>query len=226
MTSAKRTLNWDYNKEILETQVFSHVIHEDFKPFLDSVQGKVQKAKDNFKQTQEETEELKKKMLNSFIRNAVFPSSSANSSNSNNGGFITELALSKQTNSNIKQGYVYMQEKSKIPKGIGRDVLSRTWTKYYCVYSKETRIFTMIPVNRALDQSISFKLKTCTRRASDSIDKRFCFDLVAEERPEVMTFQALSEEDRRQWLDAMDGREPVYSPGTGPHSAGAFESKF
>jgi len=27
-----------------------------------------------------------------------------------------------------------------------------------------------------------------------------------------MTLQALSEEDRRQWLEAMDGREPVYSP--------------
>ena len=63
---------------------------------------------------------------------------------------------------------------------------------------------------------IKFKLSIC----------RFCFDLVAEERPEVMTFQALSEEDRRQWLDTMDGREPVYSPGAGPPSANSFDSKF
>lgn len=41
-----------------------------------------------------------------------------------------------------------------------------------------------------------------------------------------MTFQALSEEDRRQWLDAMDGREPVYSPGAGPPSVGSFNSNF
>lgn len=41
-----------------------------------------------------------------------------------------------------------------------------------------------------------------------------------------MTFQALSEEDRRQWLDAMDGREPVYSPGTGPPFVRSFNSKF
>uniref|UniRef100_A0A0M3ISN4 PH domain-containing protein n=1 Tax=Ascaris lumbricoides TaxID=6252 RepID=A0A0M3ISN4_ASCLU len=83
--------------------------------------------------------------------------------------------------SSIKQGYVFVQEKSKIPKTIGRDVLSNRWTKYYCVYQKETRIFTMIPVNStaktdmkgALGQSVSFKLKSCTRRASDSIDKRF-----------------------------------------------------
>uniref|UniRef100_A0AAF5DE37 Rho GTPase-activating protein 26 n=1 Tax=Strongyloides stercoralis TaxID=6248 RepID=A0AAF5DE37_STRER len=211
-----------------------HVIQEDFKPFLDGIQIKVQKAKENFRQTKEETEELKKKMLNSFIRNAVFPSSSNssgnnNNNNSSNGGFINDL-MSKPTNSNIKQGYVYLQEKSKIPKGIGRDVLPRNWTKYYCVYQKETRIFTMIPVNStvktdmkgALEQSVSFKLKSCIRRASDSIDKRFCFDLISDER-DTMTFQALSEEDRRQWLDAMDGREPVYSPGTGPHNQGAFE---
>ncbi|CEF68380.1 GRAF ortholog [Strongyloides ratti] len=212
-----------------------HVIQEDFKPFLDGIQIKVQKAKENFRQTKEETEELRKKMLNSFIRNAVFPSSSNssgnnNNNNSSNGGFINDL-MSKPTNSNIKQGYVYLQEKSKIPKGIGRDVLPRNWTKYYCVYQKETRIFTMIPVNStvktdmkgALEQSVSFKLKSCIRRASDSIDKRFCFDLISDER-DTMTFQALSEEDRRQWLDAMDGREPVYSPGTGPHNQGAFET--
>lgn len=55
---------------------------------------------------------------------------------------------------------------------------------------------------------------------------RFCFDIVPEERSEVMTLQALSEEDRRQWLDAMDGREPVYSPGTGPSTVNSFDSKL
>lgn len=117
----------------------------------------------------------------------------------------------------IKQGYVFVQEKSKIPKTIGRDVLSSRWTMYYCVYQKETRIFTMIPSNSstktdmrgALGQSVSFKVKSCTRRASDTIDKRFCFDILAVNRTESLTLQALSEEDRRQWLDAMDGREPV-----------------
>lgn len=28
-------------------------------------------------------------------------------------------------------------------------------------------------------------------------------------RPGVITMQALSEEDRRLWMEAMDGREPV-----------------
>ncbi|XP_042913310.1 rho GTPase-activating protein 26-like [Parasteatoda tepidariorum] len=46
---------------------------------------------------------------------------------------------------------------------------------------------------------------------SDSIDKRFCFDIICEDKPGVLTFQALSEEDRHLWMDAMDGKEPAYS---------------
>uniref|UniRef100_A0A672FZN8 Uncharacterized protein n=1 Tax=Salarias fasciatus TaxID=181472 RepID=A0A672FZN8_SALFA len=55
----------------------------------------------------------------------------------------------------------------------------------------------------------SFILKSCTRRKTDSIEKRFCFDVEAMDRPGVITMQALSEEDRRLWMEAMDGREPV-----------------
>uniref|UniRef100_A0AC34RJC4 Rho GTPase-activating protein 26 n=1 Tax=Panagrolaimus sp. JU765 TaxID=591449 RepID=A0AC34RJC4_9BILA len=194
--------------------------NEKFRPQLMSVQQKVQNAKQSFEATQAEANMLKQKMLTSHMKTAVFPSGSSSDGSSS------------LSTGNIKQGYIYMQEKSKIPTKLSRDVLSRPWTKYYCVFSKETRIFTMIPVNSsaktdmkgALEQSVSFKLKSCIRRASDSIDKRFCFDLVAEERPDVMTFQALSEEDRRQWIDTMDGKEPVYSPGAGPPSANSFDT--
>lgn len=54
------------------------------------------------------------------------------------------------------------------------------------------------------------EIKSCTRRMSDSIEKRFCFDITPKDRlVMVITLQALSEEDRRLWLDAMDGKEPV-----------------
>ena len=53
-------------------------------------------------------------------------------------------------------------------------------------------------------------LKSCTRRMSDTIDKRFCFDITAQDKPGVVyTLQCLSEEDRKAWMDAMDGKEPV-----------------
>ena len=54
------------------------------------------------------------------------------------------------------------------------------------------------------------EIKSCTRRMSDSIEKRFCFDIIPRDRLVLAyTLQALSEEDRRLWLDAMDGKEPV-----------------
>lgn len=65
--------------------------------------------------------------------------------------------------------------------------------------------------NINLQQSLpeTFTLATCTRRVSD-FEKRFCFDLIFVEKPGLTyTFQALSEEDRKVWLNAMDGKEPV-----------------
>lgn len=57
-------------------------------------------------------------------------------------------------------------------------------------------------------------LASCVRCISD-FEKRFCFDLTFDQRPNIVyTFQALSEKDRKSWLDAMDGKEPVYlTPG-------------
>ncbi|CAI5445513.1 unnamed protein product [Caenorhabditis angaria] len=179
-----------------------NVIHQDFKPFLDNVQTKVQKTKENYMATNAEAEELKKKLL------------ASHTTRSNDG--------SRQAS--IKQGYVYMQEKSKIPKTIGRDVLGK-WTKYYCVYSKETRIFTMVSANSAtktdmksaVAQTVTFRLKSCARRPADSIDKRFCFDVYVEEKNDVMTMQALSENDLSEWIDSMDGaKQNAFQAGENP----------
>lgn len=52
-------------------------------------------------------------------------------------------------------------------------------------------------------------LSTCVRRMSESIEKRFCFDIQVEGKQTTYTFQALSEDDRKAWMDIMDGREPV-----------------
>lgn len=53
-------------------------------------------------------------------------------------------------------------------------------------------------------------LTSCVRRMSDSIDKRFCFDITADGKTTLpITLQALGEDDRKAWIDAMDGKEPV-----------------
>uniref|UniRef100_A0A3Q2XIQ9 Rho GTPase activating protein 42b n=1 Tax=Hippocampus comes TaxID=109280 RepID=A0A3Q2XIQ9_HIPCM len=54
-----------------------------------------------------------------------------------------------------------------------------------------------------------FRLRSCVRRKTDSIDKRFCFDIEVVERHGVITLQALSEANRRLWMEAMDGKEPT-----------------
>ena len=89
----------------------------------------------------------------------------------------------------------------------------------------------MIPYNQRdakITNTESFKLKSCMRKAADAIDKRFCFDIIPEDRcphghkskfltsmtlllrPHIVyTLQAQSEEDRLLWMEALDGTEPM-----------------
>ncbi|XP_076179405.1 GTPase regulator associated with FAK isoform X2 [Ptiloglossa arizonensis] len=104
-----------------------------------------------------------------------------------------------------REGYLFLMEKK---------AFGTTWTKQYCTYQKDKKEFTMIPYNQ-LTGKFSIKeiltLASCVRRTSDTIEKRFCFDITNVDKPNVIyTFQALSEEDRKLWLDAMDGKEPNY----------------
>uniref|UniRef100_A0A8C3RG44 Rho GTPase-activating protein 26 n=1 Tax=Cyanoderma ruficeps TaxID=181631 RepID=A0A8C3RG44_9PASS len=102
------------------------------------------------------------------------------------------------------EGYLYVQEKRRCHFGT-------SWVKHYCTYQRESKRITMVPFDQKSggkgDEAVT--LKSCTRRKTDSIEKRFCFDVEAVDRPGVITMQALSEEDRRLWMEAMDGREPV-----------------
>ncbi|TWW76896.1 Rho GTPase-activating protein 42 [Takifugu flavidus] len=109
------------------------------------------------------------------------------------------------------EGFLYVQEKRP---------LGCTWTRHYCTYDKGSNTFTMSNTDTksaakqnsvVLNQPEMFKLKSCIRRKTDSIDKRFCFDIEVVERHGVMTLQALSESNRRLWLEAMDGKEPIYN---------------
>uniref|UniRef100_A0A8C1T0E6 Rho GTPase-activating protein 26 n=1 Tax=Cyprinus carpio TaxID=7962 RepID=A0A8C1T0E6_CYPCA len=110
----------------------------------------------------------------------------------------------KSISPNTMEGYLFVQEK--------RSFVS-TWVKYYCIYHREPKRMTMMLFDQKSGakngDEESFTLKSCTRRKTDSIEKRFCFDIEAVDRPGVITMQALSEEDRRLWMEAMDGREPL-----------------
>ncbi|XP_024921731.1 oligophrenin-1 [Cynoglossus semilaevis] len=102
------------------------------------------------------------------------------------------------------EGYLYCQEKW---------ALGMTWVKYYCKYHKEGRQLVMVPCEQkpgTKQGPTQLTLKSCIRRKTESIDKRFCFDVKTSERNTPVTFQALSEGDRKTWMEAMDGKEPIY----------------
>uniref|UniRef100_A0A8C0VFT9 Rho GTPase-activating protein 26 n=1 Tax=Cyanistes caeruleus TaxID=156563 RepID=A0A8C0VFT9_CYACU len=116
------------------------------------------------------------------------------------------------------EGYLYVQEKRHF---------GTSWVKHYCTYQRESKRITMVPFDQKSggkggeDEAVT--LKSCTRRKTDSIEKRFCFDVEAVDRPGVITMQALSEEERRLWMEAMDGREPVYNSNKDSQSEGTAQ---
>ncbi|XP_053683198.1 rho GTPase-activating protein Graf [Sabethes cyaneus] len=118
-----------------------------------------------------------------------------------------------------KQGYLFVMEKK---------AFTATWSKYYCTYKKQSKKFSMLQFNQMSGRSQSstevLTLASCTRRLSE-FEKRYCFDLIFEERPAITyTCQALSEEDRKAWLNAMDGKEPAYlAPSTNHNEDGNLD---
>ncbi|XP_054164115.1 rho GTPase-activating protein 26-like isoform X2 [Oppia nitens] len=161
-----------------------HEVAKEFKSLLNDLQIRLQRTRANYETTQNETESLMNKMLE-VRKNKLQDSGSLNKMYT-------------------RQGYLFLMEKK---------AFGTSWAKHFCQYDKENKRFTMIQYNQTIAKIISTEeitLKECIRRMSDSIDKRFCFDIIPVEKPNVLyTFQALSEEDRKLWLDAMDGKEPT-----------------
>ncbi|XP_037936199.1 rho GTPase-activating protein 26 isoform X2 [Teleopsis dalmanni] len=177
--------------------VFYHTAHEqaeDNHDYLQDLRHKVQKTRENFNEAREKVNELKTKYMEKHTPEENY----------------------------TKRGYLFLMEKSSLLKISLPEPFKATWTKYYCTYKKQKKDFTMLQFNQMnhssskpeLREEEKLTLVSCQRRATE-FEKRFCFDLTFKERPgQVYTFQALSEEDRKAWLNAMDGTEPTYlAPG-------------
>ncbi|XP_029029609.1 rho GTPase-activating protein 42 isoform X2 [Betta splendens] len=161
-------------------------VASEFEPYKQQLQFNLQNARNNFESTRAEVERLMKR-IRSAEEDFKAPS-----------GFTME-------------GFLYIQEKRP---------LGSVWTRYYCTYQKSTKIFTMSNTEARPGSRQNglvnvppemFSLRSCVRRKTDSIDKRFCFDIEVVERHGVITLQALSEANRRLWMEAMDGKEPIYT---------------
>ncbi|XP_041948259.1 rho GTPase-activating protein 42 isoform X2 [Alosa sapidissima] len=178
--------------------------HE-FEPYKQQLQFNLQNTRNNFESTRQEVERLMQR-----IRSAE-----------------EDFKAPGQW---TMEGFLYVQEKRP---------LGCAWSRHYCTYEKESKMFTMSNTEiksgskqngLVMSSPEMFKLKSCIRRRTDSIDKRFCFDIEVVERDStyqgilfsplqcfykvrhgVITLQALSESNRRLWMEAMDGKEPIYT---------------
>uniref|UniRef100_A0A8C6XTZ4 Rho GTPase activating protein 42 n=1 Tax=Naja naja TaxID=35670 RepID=A0A8C6XTZ4_NAJNA len=149
---------------------------QEFAPYKQQLQFNLQNTRNNFESTRQEVERLMQRMKSASQ---------------------DYRPLSQWT----MEGYLYIQEKR--PLGFA-------WIKHYCTYDKGTKAFTMSiceaksggKVNGLVPNSPDlFKLKSCIRRKTDSIDKRFCFDIEVAERHGIITLQAFSESNRKLWLE-------------------------
>ncbi|XP_007562081.1 rho GTPase-activating protein 26 [Poecilia formosa] len=154
---------------------------KDFNHFKTDLTISIQNTRNRFESTRSEVESLMRKMKENPHEH-------------------------KSVSHHTMEGYLFVLEK--------RSFVS-TWVKYYCTYHREPKKFAMVVFDPKsggkMGEEESFILKSCTRRKTESIEKRFCFDVEAMDRQGIITMQALSEEDRRLWMEAMDGREPVYN---------------
>uniref|UniRef100_A0A673I3N5 Rho GTPase-activating protein 10-like n=1 Tax=Sinocyclocheilus rhinocerous TaxID=307959 RepID=A0A673I3N5_9TELE len=114
----------------------------------------------------------------------------------------------RQTSPISSEGYLYVQEKRPPPFG-------SSWVKRYCTLVKEQKILHMKTFDQRsggkLGETDSVTIKSCIRKTTDTLDRRFCLDIEITDRPiTVLTVQALSEDDHRFWMHAMGGKEPSY----------------
>ncbi|XP_034713545.1 rho GTPase-activating protein 10 isoform X3 [Etheostoma cragini] len=113
----------------------------------------------------------------------------------------------RQTSPISCEGYLYVQEKRPPPFG-------SSWVKRYSTYVKEQKILHMVTFDHRsggkIGETESVTLKSCLRKTTDMLDRRFCLELDITDRPgTVLTVQALSEDDHKFWMQAMGGKEPV-----------------
>nr|XP_046181746.1 rho GTPase-activating protein 10-like [Oncorhynchus gorbuscha] len=113
----------------------------------------------------------------------------------------------RQTSPISSEGYLYVQEKRPPPFG-------SSWVKRYCTFVKKQKILHMVTFDHRsggkMGETESVTLKSCVRKTTDMLDRRFCLDIEITDRPgTVLTVQSLSEDDHKFWIHAMGGKEPA-----------------
>ncbi|XP_056418805.1 rho GTPase-activating protein 10 isoform X2 [Hyla sarda] len=153
---------------------------KDFNHYKLELQINIQNTRNRFEGTRSEVEELMRKIRKSPQEH-------------------------KRASPFTMEGYLYVQEKRPAPFG-------SSWVKHYCMYKEKTKTFSMFPYEHRsggkIGEGENFTVKYCIRRNTDTIDRRFCFDVEAVERPGLLiTMQSFSEDDRQLWMEVLGGKE-------------------
>nr|CAB3222848.1 rho GTPase-activating protein 26 [Phallusia mammillata] len=176
----------------------SHETALDCQEYIQDLQMKLIATRERYDGTRDKTQNLMRKMEENPDRNK------------DTGGHGVDGSRWSRA------GYLFMMDKNTIR-------LTSKWTKYFCTYNKDNKLFQVISAFHSSFNNTSnanggtylepMIVRTCTRRSTDSIDKRFCFDLEVEDtggKVQLITFQAVSDIDRKKWMQVMDGKEPEY----------------
>uniref|UniRef100_A0A6Q2Y3W4 Rho GTPase activating protein 10 n=1 Tax=Esox lucius TaxID=8010 RepID=A0A6Q2Y3W4_ESOLU len=90
----------------------------------------------------------------------------------------------RQTSPISSEGYLYVQEKRPPPFG-------SSWVKRYCTFVKEQKILHMVTFDHRsggkIGETESVTLKSCVRKSTDALDRRFCLDIEITDRYVVMS---------------------------------------
>ncbi|XP_059089787.1 rho GTPase-activating protein 26-like [Tigriopus californicus] len=164
-----------------------HSVTSDFAHYMMDLKSRVQKTRENFSPTIERYDDLKEKMRVA----------------SHDPGLLNRMYT--------RQGYLYVQNKKTNIK------IGSQWTKYFCQYQAQPKQLIMIPYNQLtgkITTTETIRVHEC--QCKDETGEKFRFivtgdDLSEQQGPGQVithTFQAMSDYERKQWVEAMGGTWP------------------
>lgn len=113
----------------------------------------------------------------------------------------------------FRQGHLLVQDTSKKVFG--------SWHRYFCQFrkkdiaGKKIKQAKFVPIGHQgqIPTQDFVEVKECVRTKTDETDRRFCFEveLATPQGNKRYMMQANTGDDRRGWLEVMEGKEPVYT---------------
>lgn len=177
-----------------DVTTFLHLAYDSassLKPELNAVQFKIQILRETHESEQEKAYQLKAQVIEDgeagLFHHPEFP----------------------------RQGYLMVQDKNRPGLGAG-------WHRYFCQFRKKDmgkgkiRQMRLIPVGHhgQLPTTDFMEVTDCIRSKSEEVERKNCFDVefnTLRGETKKYTLQGTSVDERKAWLEILEGKEPTYS---------------